>query len=158
MAPCDWVAATATLATPATLDRGLGQSVATVATVAVAAPPNGTPSLNGHLRNRRVTGYQEIAARNNRENTGNPAAAAIQEQRNINMVAPAGSPLDRDGGAVSHELRRLVAVLFGNDTETHQADALAAALADAEAALTSFRALAADATERARHEARFGRA
>lgn len=56
------------------------------------------------------------------------------------------------------ELHGLVHLLFGDDTETHQADALAAALADPDAALTSFRLLAADATERARHEALFGRA
>ena len=39
----------------------------------------------------------------------------------------------------ARELRELVALLFGGDTETHQAEALAAALADPDAALTSFR-------------------
>jgi hypothetical protein len=56
------------------------------------------------------------------------------------------------------ELGDLVALLFGEDTDAHQADALAAALADAEAALTSFRLLAADAIARSRDVARIGRA
>ena len=54
------------------------------------------------------------------------------------------------------ELRELVALVFADDTEQHRAEALAAALTDPEAALTSFRLLAADTMERARHGARFG--
>lgn len=53
------------------------------------------------------------------------------------------------------ELPELVALIFADDTEDHRAEALAAALADPEAALTSFRLLAADAMEAKRHEVQF---
>jgi hypothetical protein len=53
------------------------------------------------------------------------------------------------------ELRELVAVILSDADDAERADVLRVALADVEAALTSFRLLAADARERMRHEARF---
>jgi len=58
--------------------------------------------------------------------------------------------------AEAAELRELVALIFADDTEGHRAEALAAALADPDGALTSFRLLAADVMERERHDARSG--
>jgi hypothetical protein len=54
------------------------------------------------------------------------------------------------------ELRKLVALIFADADEVGRGGVLRAALADPEAALTSFRLLAADAMDRKRHEARFG--
>ena len=54
------------------------------------------------------------------------------------------------------ELRELVALIFADADDTDRAEVLRVALADAEAALTSFRLLAADTVERVRHQARFG--
>jgi hypothetical protein len=54
------------------------------------------------------------------------------------------------------ELRELVAVILSDADDAERAEVLRVALADAEAALTSFRLLAADAIERKRREARFG--
>jgi hypothetical protein len=54
------------------------------------------------------------------------------------------------------ELRELVAVIFPGESAADLADVLATACADPEAALTSFRLLAADVAERQRHAARFG--
>jgi hypothetical protein len=56
---------------------------------------------------------------------------------------PDASQRDEANPAQAAELRRLVRLLFGDDTETHQAEALTAALADPVAALASFRILAA---------------
>jgi len=58
--------------------------------------------------------------------------------------------------AEADELRELVAVILSDADDAERADVLRVALANAEAALTSFRLLAADAMERKRHEARFG--
>jgi thymidine phosphorylase len=54
------------------------------------------------------------------------------------------------------ELRELVAAILPDADAIARADVLRVALADAKAALTSFRLLAADVMEKKRHEARFG--
>lgn len=95
MALRDWVAATATLATPATLEGERGRSVATVATVAVARAEN------------------------------NDAQALATPEQAV-------------------ELRDVIAVILANNSEAERAEALAIAVADPEAALISFRALAAE--------------
>jgi len=60
-------------------------------------------------------------------------------------IEPQPDPRNRRATPVeAAELRELVALIFTGDTEEHRAEALAAALADPEGALTSFRLLAAE--------------
>jgi hypothetical protein len=91
----DWVAATATLATPATVEGGTGRSVATVATVAVARAANGAP----------------------------PPVATSEQAAELRALVP-----------------RVCEVVGEADVDK----ALADAIADPEAAVTCFRAIAAD--------------
>ena len=83
------------------------------------------------------------------------AQLRVQQARN-SAVRPCNSEAEKvasvAGPAQATELRRLVALLFGGDTDAHQAEALAAALADPYAALMSFRTLAVDLGGFANHD------
>jgi hypothetical protein len=58
--------------------------------------------------------------------------------------------------AEAKELCELIAVILADADDAERADVLRVAIADVEAAVISFRLLAADAMDRKRHEARFG--
>ena len=75
------------------------------------------------------------------------ARAALAEQASL-PVTPSQAA----------ELRALVTLIFAEANDTDRAEVLRVALGDPEAALTSFRLLAVDAMDRARHKAQFGSA
>jgi hypothetical protein len=81
------------------------------------------------------------------------AHAMVASTAPANDAAPSAATPEQ-----AAELRELVAVILSDADDAERADVLRVALADPEAALTSFRLLVADAMERKRHEAQFGSA
>ena len=144
--------ATATSATVATQAGERAESVARVATVAVANSPTLETATAQRWQVRFPGGdpmevlFTPVATRTE--------VAAIYPGA---MIEPLPEPPRRTATqAEANELRELIAVILADADDAERADVLRVALADADAALTSFRLLAADAIDRKRHEARFG--
>lgn len=141
--------ATATVATPATQRGSKAPTVANVATVAVANPPQGGVAANDPTAAPASHWLIHFADRDPVEAWFAPAASHAEVlAQHPDAVAAEPVPervSTRAATAREHaELLALISAIYAADTDQDRAEAVGAALADPEGALTCYRAIAAE--------------
>jgi hypothetical protein len=104
------------------------------AQLALAGATGTATPTQGHQRNSPITGSElraQLRAQQQRNSLPQPRNSGPEK------VAPVAA-------TDATELRDLIALILTNDSEADRAEALSVAVTDPDAALTSFRALAAD--------------